>query len=177
MEVERLYDWRLNIDQVLEMQRWLQDRVSRSERVTSPCFIVGVDIATGKDRGMTLVAIMVPSYPRLGLGEMVVAQGEFDFPYIPEFLSFREPPLILGACGKLSVTPDLILVDEQGVTHPRRMGLACHLCLLVDTSTIDYAKPRFCGSHRLLGNKPGGYAEMVGSGENIGVAFCGLGLA
>jgi deoxyribonuclease V len=120
---------------------------------------------------MAQAAAIVLSYPELRLVETSLAQGELDFPYIPGLLSFRELPLILAACRKLSVTPDLILVDGQGVAHPRRIGLACHLGLFLDTPTIGCAKSRLCGSHQVPDDKPGSYAEVVDKGEIIGVAL------
>ncbi len=169
--MERLHNWQLNIDQALKMQRRLQALVSRNGRVISPHFIAGVDISAGKARGMAQAAVIVLSYPELRLVETAVAQGELDFPYIPGLLSFRELPLILAACRKLSVTPDLILVDGQGVAHPRRIGLACHLGLFLDAPTIGCAKSRLCGSHRLPGDKPGSYVKLVDRGETIGVSL------
>ncbi len=171
VKIERLHDWQLNIDQALDMQRRLQVQVFRSGRVISPRFIAGVDIAAGKAQGMAQAAVVVLSYPGLRLVETAVAQGELDFPYIPGLLSFRESPLILAACQKLSLTPDLILVDGQGVAHPRRIGLACHLGLFLDTPTIGCAKSSLCGSHRLPGDKPGSYSKVVDKGEIIGVAL------
>ena len=171
MKVERLHDWQLSVSQALDIQRRLQARVSRSGRVISPRFIAGVDISVGKPGGMAQAAVIVLSYPELRLVETSLAQGELDFPYIPGLLSFRELPLILAACRKLSVTPELILVDGQGIAHPRRIGLACHLGLFLDTPTIGCAKSRLCGSHRLPGDKPGSYAKLVDKGEIIGVVL------
>ncbi len=171
MKVERLHDWQLNINQALDIQRRLQTRVSRSGRVISPRFIAGVDIAVGKAGGMAQAAVIVLSYPELRLVETAVAQGELDFPYIPGLLSFRESPLILAACHKLSVTPDLILVDGQGVAHPRRFGLASHLGLFLDRPTIGCAKSLLCGSHEVPGVEPGSYTEVIDKGETIGVAL------
>ncbi len=171
VKVERLHNWQLSVDKALEVQRRLKAHVSLSGRVISPRFIAGVDIAAGKAGGMAQAAVVILSYPELRLVETSLAQGELDFPYIPGLLSFRESPLILAAFGKLSVTPDLILVDGQGIAHPRRIGLACHLGLFLDTPTIGCAKSRLCGSHRLPGDKPGSYAEVVDRDETIGVAL------
>ena len=71
----------------------------------------------------------------------------------------------------LAITPDLILVDGQGIAHPRRMGLASHLGLFLDTPTIGCAKSLLCGSHEMPGDEPGSYAEVVDRGEIIGVAL------
>jgi deoxyribonuclease V len=103
--------------------------------------------------------------------ETKVVQGRLDFPYIPGLLSFRELPLTLAAYESLSITPDLVLVDGQGVAHPRRFGLASHLGLVLDTPTIGCAKSRLCGRHEEPGIEAGSYAEVVDKGETIGVAL------
>jgi deoxyribonuclease V len=77
----------------------------------------------------------------------------------------------LAACEELTVTPDLILVDGQGVAHPRRLGLASHLGLFLNTPTIGCAKSLLCGRHEVPGVEPGSYAEVIDKGETIGVAL------
>lgn len=114
---------------------------------------------------------MVLSYPELEIVETQTVEDSIDFPYVPGLLSFREAPLTLAACEKLSVTPDLVLVDGQGIAHPRRLGLASHLGLFLDTPTIGCAKSRLCGSHQTPGHEPGSYAELVDGDETIGAAL------
>jgi len=171
VEVRRLHSWQLSPAQALDVQRRLAAQVSRSSEVTTPHFIAGVDIAVGRAQGMATGAVVVLSYPELRLVETKVVSGKLDFPYIPGLLSFRESPLTLAACERLSITPDLILVDGQGIAHPRRIGLASHLGLFLDTPTIGCAKSRLCGRHDVPGEKPGSYAEVVDEGETIGVAL------
>jgi len=79
--------------------------------------------------------------------------------------------LILAVCEKLNTDPDLILVDGQGIAHPRRLGLASHLGLLWDKPTIGCAKSRLCGEHQLVPPQPGSYAEIIDNGEVIGAAL------
>jgi len=171
MQVKRLHGWQFSPTQALELQRRLAAQVSRNSNVTAPHFIAGVDISAKKAPGMATGAVAVLSYPELRLVETKVAQGELALPYIPGLLSFRESPLILDACEKLAITPDLILVDGQGIAHPRRMGLASHLGLFLDTPTIGCAKSLLCGRHEVPGDKPGSYAEIVDRDETIGVAL------
>ena len=171
MQVKKLHGWRLSISQALDWQNRLAAQVSRNSEVSAPRFIAGVDIATGRARGLATGAIVVLSYPELSVAEIKVACGRLDFPYIPGLLSFRELPLILAAGDRLSITPDLILVDGQGIAHPRRFGLASHLGLIWDTPAIGCAKSRLCGSHEEPAVEPGGYAEVRDGEETIGAAL------
>ena len=140
VKVERLHSWQLSRAQALDVQRRLATQVSRSAEFINPNFIAGVDISAPKADGIATGAVVVLNYPELKLVETKLAQGKLNFPYIPGLLSFRESPLVLAACQKLTITPDLILVDGQGIAHPRRMGLASHLGLFLKTPTIGCAK-------------------------------------
>jgi len=171
MKVETLHSWQVSTTEALDIQRRLARQVSRSSQVTTPRFIAGVDISAGNARGVATGAVVVLEYPELRVVETQVAQGRPGFPYVPGLLSFRESPLTLAACEKLAVTPDLILVDGQGIAHPRRLGLASHLGLLLNTPTIGCAKSLLCGQHKEPGFDTGSYAEVVDGGETIGVAL------
>ena len=115
------------------MQRRLAAEVSRKSGVIEPHFIAGVDISMRRGEEIATGSVVVLSYPELEVVETKVARGRLNFPYIPGLLSFRELPLTLAACEQLSVTPDLILVDGQGIAHPRRIGIASHLGLFLDS--------------------------------------------
>lgn len=136
-----------------------------------PRFIAGVDISVKRELGIATGAVVVLKYPELELVETKIVNGELDFPYVPGLLSFRESPLTLAACERLTITPDLILVDGQGIAHPRRMGLASHLGLFLDIPTVGCAKSLLCGSYEAPGTEPGSYTEVVDSGEVIAAAL------
>ncbi len=171
MKVESLHSWQVSIVQALDIQRRLAAQVSRTSEVVTPRFIAGVDISADKAQGVATGAVVVLQYPELGVVEAKVVNGKLHFPYIPGLLSFREAPLTLAACQKLTITPDLILVDGQGIAHPRRMGLASHLGLFLNLPTIGCAKSLLCGTHQVPGIEPGSYAEVIDNGETIGVAL------
>jgi len=171
VKVEDLHSWQVSPAQALDIQRKLAAQVSKSSEITAPRFIAGVDISTGKREGMATAAVVVLNYPELRLVETKVTQGRLELPYIPGLLSFRESPLTLAACQKLTITPDLILVDGQGIAHPRRIGLASHLGLFLNTPTIGCAKSLLCGTYEVPGEEPGSYAEVVDRGETIGAAL------
>jgi deoxyribonuclease V len=91
-----------------------------------------------------------------------------EFPYVPGLLTFREAPLILAAFEKLTVTPDLVMVDGQGIAHPRRIGLAAHLGLCLGIPAIGCAKSRLIGEYAEPENESGSYTELSDKGEVIG---------
>jgi len=171
VKVKSLHSWQLSATEAVETQRRLAGQVLRSGEVISPRLVAGVDISAGRGSEMATAAVVVLSYPELSLVETRVVRGRLGFPYIPGLLSFRESPLTLAACERLSLTPDLILVDGQGIAHPRRFGLASHLGLLLDTPAIGCAKSLLCGSHEEPGVKPGSYAPIVDGAEVIGAAL------
>jgi deoxyribonuclease V len=113
-------------------------------------------------------AIAVLSFPDLDLHALAVSRGPIRFPYVPGYLSFRELPLVLQALEKLTKPPDLLLCDGQGLAHPRRFGLACHLGVLTDIPTIGVAKSRLIGTHKDLSSEKGQWVPLIDKGETVG---------
>ena len=171
MKASGLHSWQVSIPEARDIQMRLTAQVSRINELDAPELIAGVDISVNKSEGTGEAAVVILNYPELSMLETRYVKDKLDFPYIPGLLSFRESPLILAACEKLTLTPDLILVDGQGLAHPRRFGLASHLGLLLDIPTIGCAKSRLCGSHEEPGAEPGSYAELIDGGEVIGAAL------
>ena len=93
-----------------------------------------------------------------------------DFPYVPGYLGFREVPALVAAWARLHPKPDLLLVDGQGVAHPRGLGLACHLGLVLDVPTIGVAKSLLVGAAE-PGPAAGDAAPILWKGECIGTAL------
>ncbi len=115
-----------------------EDRLPRRIR-----FIAGVDVAyTGN---VSIGAAVVLDYDSLRLVESQITTYRTSFPYIPTLLSFRELPPVLAAFRRLSVSPDIVMVDGQGFAHPYRCGFACHLGLTLNKPTIGVAKSRLIG--------------------------------
>lgn len=171
VKIETLHNWQVSINEALELQRKLATQVSRTGEVTAPRYIAGVDISISKAQGIATAAAVVLKYPELSLVEVKTSRAKLEFPYIPGLLSFREAPLTLAACESLSITPDLILVDGQGIAHPRRLGLASHLGLFLNIPTIGCAKSLLCGKHEGPGDNPSSYAEIMDGSEIIGAAL------
>ncbi len=96
------------------------------------------------------------------------AIAPINFPYIPGLLSFREAPVLFAAMRQLETPFDVLLVDGQGLAHPQRFGLACHLGVLLDCPTIGCAKSRLCGQHTEVPSDRGGWAALRDGSTAIG---------
>jgi len=134
-------------------------------------YVAGVDVGFVDDGATSRAAVAVLSFPSLELSEQAIAQRPTQFPYVPGFLSFREIPPVLEALEKLNTTPDLILCDGQGLAHPRRFGLACHLGVLTDIPTIGVAKSRLIGTHAELPVEKGSWQPLIHEQEIIGAVL------
>ncbi|WP_306362432.1 endonuclease V [Nocardia sp. CC227C] len=132
--------WPVTPDEAIALQDRLRPLVITEDRAP-PHFrtVAGLDSAYHDD-GTVVAAAVVLDAVTLETVETVTATGTTDFPYVPGLLAFRELPTTLAVLEKLSTTPDLIVCDSQGLAHPRRFGMACHLGLLVDLPTIGVAK-------------------------------------
>jgi deoxyribonuclease V len=171
VKIQQLHSWQMSIAQAKQIQSELANQVLRKSEAIKPRLIAGVDISAPNSRGIARAAAVILNYPELEVIEVKTAEDKLNFPYIPGFLSFRETPLVLAACQKLSTDPDLILVDGQGIAHPRRFGIASHVGLLLNIPTIGCAKSRLCGTHAPITAEAGAYAELTDNGEIIGVAL------
>ncbi len=134
------HPWDLSAEAAAALQQELAARVSRTGRPENVKLVAGVDLAAGHRDGQARAAVVLLNYPGLEIRQVVTAEGVLTFPYIPGLLSFRETPLILRAFEQITTAPDLIFVDGQGVAHPRRFGIACHIGVLFDLPTIGVAK-------------------------------------
>jgi deoxyribonuclease V len=171
MDILSSCEWNVTTARAREIQLDLAPRVSREGTVPSPRFIAGVDISVSKRERTGTGAVVVLSYPDFELVEVATVTNRIEFPYVPGLLTFREAPLILAACDKLSVTPDLVIVDGQGVAHPRRIGIASHLGLCLDIPTIGCAKSRLLGSYTEPDGASGSFTDLLDNGEIIGAAL------
>ena len=131
-------------------------------------YVAGVDVSYSNDDRITQGAIAVLSFPELGLKEQAIAKPPTSFPYIPGLLSFREIPAILDAFKKLNIIPDLLLCDGQGLIHPRRFGLACHLGVLVNIPSIGVAKSHYIGKYDAVGLEKGNWQPLIYQEKVIG---------
>jgi deoxyribonuclease V len=132
--------------------------------------VAGADVAFSRRDDLVFAAVVLMTWPDCVTTATATAVREGTFPYVPGLLSFREGPAVLEAFGRLEAQPDLLFFDGQGIAHPRRLGLASHLGLLLDLPSIGCAKSRLCGEHAEPGRVRGSAADLTDGGEVIGAA-------
>lgn len=130
--------------------------------------VAGVDAAFGKDPDRCIAGLVLWDIKTHEVVEQHIAARKPGFPYIPGLLSFREAPAVIAALRKLSDIPDAVMFDGQGVAHPRRFGIACHVGVLLDLCAVGCGKSRLIGAHQEPATQRGSEAELVHKAELVG---------
>lgn len=162
------HSWNLTPRAAIAVQQRLRSRVVRRGHPREIRTVAGTDVGFERGGAIARAAIAVLSFPGLELVDYAVARRPARFPYVPGLLSFREMPALLAALARLRVRPDLMLCDGQGLAHPRRFGLACHLGVMCGIPSIGVAKSRLIGKHREPGKRRGAWVQLRDRGETIG---------
>lgn len=161
--------WNVSPQEAVAIQKRLADHVVSSGTPTNITRVAGVDVGFESNGEITRAAVAVLSFPELELVESAISRCATTFPYIPGLLSFREIPAVLEAIAKLTRPPELILCDGQGTAHPRRLGIASHLGLLLNLPTIGVGKSRLAGHARLpVSNEKGAWQLLFLNGDRVG---------
>lgn len=171
MKSDQLHSWDVSHDEAIAIQQQLRAKVIDKDRLGPVHYVAGIDVGFEKANTITRAAVAVLSFPGLELRDQALARRPTSFPYIPGLLSFREVPAVLEAFDKLTIQPDIILCDGQGIAHPRRFGIACHIGVWLDIPAIGVAKSRLIGTHDDIPNNKGGYTGLYHHGECIGAVL------
>lgn len=171
MEIHQRHPWDLTAEEAIALQQVLRQEIITTDQLGEVRWVAGIDVGFEDNGNTTRAAIAVLSFPELQLVEQTIARLPTSFPYIPGLLSFREVPAVLAAFETLNTVPDLLLCDGQGIAHPRRFGIACHVGLLTNLPAIGVAKSILVGRHAELADEKGAYQPLIHKGEQIGVAL------
>jgi deoxyribonuclease V len=160
-----LHSWDLSPEEAVRTQKELRDRLVLHWDGRPVSLVGGVDVSV--KTGDARAAIVVLHYPGLTPLEAVSADAPLVFPYIPGLLAFREGPAVLAAWKMLKNRPDLLMLDGQGIAHPRGLGIASLMGLWLERPTIGVAKSRLFGLHMEVGPRSGDQADLLDKSGNI----------
>lgn len=179
MEIQDLHGWQIPISEAVELQKKLAAQVEARSVLAAPRLVAGLDCgySAADDRLYAAVVLCrLPARPArkpedIETLEEHVVESKPLMPYVPGLLSFREIPPLLECLKKLRTDPEAVLVDGQGIAHPRRLGVASHLGLFINIPTVGCAKSILVGTHGKLAEWRGSRSPLVHRGEKVGVAL------
>lgn len=171
MQIVQRHTWDLTPTAAIALQQELRREIITTDQLGEVRYVAGVDVGFEQSGTITRAAVAVLKLDDLQLQDRAIARRPTSFPYIPGLLSFREVPTVLDALAQLTTLPDLLLCDGQGIAHPRRFGIACHLGLLTNLPAIGVAKSLLVGNHVELADERGSWVPLLHQGETIGAAL------
>ncbi|MGC3963496.1 MAG: deoxyribonuclease V [Rhodocyclaceae bacterium] len=163
--------WDLTPKEAVAVQREIAQQVVLTDDFGPVRTVAGVDVGFEQNGTVTRAAVAVLSWPGLELVDRALARRPTHFPYVPGLLSFREIPAILDAFDAITTSADLVLVDGQGIAHPRRCGIASHLGVVTGMATIGVGKSRLIGTHADLSPELGAWVPLMDRAEVIGAVL------
>ncbi|MBI4595591.1 MAG: deoxyribonuclease V [Candidatus Tectomicrobia bacterium] len=167
MKYQELHPWNVSLTEARLIQEGLRHKIKQEDIDKEVRFIAGADISYARFSKEAYAGIVIMNWPQLEIVEKKGATGEMQFPYVPGLLTFREGPTLLRAWDKIEQEPDLILFDGQGVAHPRGLGLAAHMGLILNTPSIGCAKKRLTGRYEEPGEERGAYSNLYDQEDTI----------
>lgn len=170
MKFSRLHPWTDDPREAEEIQDRFRTLVSLKPERTNFRLVGGADVAYSKKDNMAFATIVVLKVPEMELVEKVRAQANVTFPFMPGFFYFREGPVLTKALSRLKIVPDGFVFDGHGICHPKGIGLASHMGLLLDMPTIGCAKKLLCGEVGELGSDVGETAPIFYGNQEVGRA-------
>ncbi|GAB6067788.1 endonuclease V [Methylothermus subterraneus] len=168
LTLRHCHRWDVSPKEAVAIQERLRALVRIEDALPQITAIGGVDVGFPRQGRYACAAAAVLGFPGLQLQAKAQAQLPVGFPYVPGLLSFRELPAILAALAQLPRLPELILCDGQGIAHPRRLGIASHLGVLLDHPTVGVGKTRLVGHHDPVPDQRGAWVPLVDRGETVG---------
>lgn len=166
-----LHSWDLSPTAAVRLQQELREQVEIVAPTRPIETIAGADISFNKYSETVYAGIVVLRLSDLQTVETAGVVSTAKFPYVPGLLSFREIPCLIEAWQKLQIEPDAIVLDGQGMAHPRRMGIACHAGLIFERPAIGCAKSVLCGQFDDPAPERGSWTPMIHREETIGAAL------
>lgn len=168
-----MHDLQVSPKEAIAMQKELAQKVRLVPLSSTPRRVGGCDVSMNRFAAEGFAGFVTLSYPELSITDHAVVKDRIPMPYIPGLLSFREIPMLMKAWGELKEKPDVLIADGIGIAHPRRLGIASHLGLVLGIPTIGCAKSVLTGVYEEPGPAKGSrsYLKDAKTGEPIGVVL------
>jgi len=163
--------WPTNAKEAIAIQKELRNEVQIYDHLAKIDYIAGIDCSYDIKSNLSFAVIVIMKLDELTALEIVRAELPTSFPYVPGLLSFREIPVILAAFKQLQIQPDLLMVDGHGIAHPRRLGIAAHLGVLLDIPAIGVAKSKLTGQYKEPNLTKGSWSELTDKETKIGTVL------
>lgn len=163
--------WPQTATEAIALQGRLATQVELQDRLPNIQVVAGVDVAYQEHSDQLVASAVLLNAHTLDIIEHVIIHDTATFPYIPGLFSFRELPPLIKALKGLSSPPDLVVCDAQGLAHPRRFGLACHLGVLLDIPSIGCSKTRLIGTELTPAEARGSRTDLIDGGEVVGATL------
>jgi deoxyribonuclease V len=167
MKIHPLHNWDLSPADAVALQRELAARIDVRQPLTGCDLVAGADVSHERFSTTLFALVVVLRASDWSVVEVQGAVREMLFPYVPGLLSFREAPVLLEAFARVKSRPDVVMIDGQGIAHPRRMGIAAHVGLWLDVPCMGCAKSRLYGKYKEPGPKPGDLSPLTGAGGDV----------
>jgi deoxyribonuclease V len=166
--VHHRHSWDVSYQEAAGLQERLREDLVLSGDARGVRIVAGADVSCEKQGETLFAGVVVMDVVTFEIIEHAHHVSRVSFPYVPGFLSFREGPVVLAAFEKLETVPDAVIFDGQGIAHPRGLGLAAHMGLLLGIPTVGSAKTRLVGEHGDVGQKRGSDTPLTYNGRRIG---------
>jgi deoxyribonuclease V len=124
-----------------------------------------VDVSYSNGTAYGCATVMDFQTKELVHSETITTECETE--YIPGFFFLREGPIVIELLKRI-MQAGPVLIDGNGVLHPRRCGLASQVGLMINRQTIGVTKSLFLGT---LASRKDDIALVTESGEQVGAAL------
>jgi len=160
--------WHYSIDEAKSIQIELAEKVQICKLPSKIRIVAGCDVSYISAQKILIAGMAVLEYPSLKILDTRVITDNINFPYIPGYLSFRESPALLHLIADYVKDIDIYIFDGHGIAHPRSLGIAAHIGILIEKPSVGCAKKKLIGTYRMPALMKGSSSDLIYQGKIVG---------
>ena len=168
MRIFHSHPWNVSLEEAQRIQEKLARYVITEDRFQKIGVVAGVGINFGPSS--LAVSIVRFTFPDLEKLDFVSGKFPLSFPYTPNFFAFSCGPAILSILEKVDL-PDLLIFPGRGIVHPRKVGLATRLGILLDIPAIACSKRFLSRDYSEPEKRKGSYEYIFEGKEKVGIVL------